>query len=209
MVSHGKRIVSFGEVMLRLSPEAAGEKLAFARKFRVEPGGSEANTAAALSLLAREAGNEKSVETVLNRQSGVLGLSGVSADIRDVLGRLTKHDDDSDALLVAAQVYLWRIRKYLGMYLTVVGKADCVIFTDTIGERVPYARWAVTSGLEAFGLRIDSEKNDQASTLPVDLSKPEARVRILAIATNEEVAIARFSYLLLSATSARRERMAS
>jgi acetate kinase len=167
--------------------------------------------AAALSLLVREAGNEKSVEALLNRQSGVLGLSGVSADIRDILGRLAKHDDgddDHDVLTVAAQVYLWRIRKYLGAYLAVVGRADCVIFTDTIGEKVPYARWAVTSGLESFGLKIDSEKNNQVSSLPVDLSAPDGRVRILAIATNEEVAIARFSHLLLS-TSADRERIAS
>jgi acetate kinase len=165
--------------------------------------------AAALSLLAREAGNEKSVEAMLNRQSGVLGLSGVSADIRDVLSRLSKQGEVSEALTVAAQVYLWRIRKYLGMYLTVVGRAHCVIFTDTIGERVPYARWAVTSGMEPFGLEMDCEKNDQGGSLPVDLSKPGSRVRILAIATNEEVAIARFSYSLLSATSARRERIAS
>jgi acetate kinase len=165
--------------------------------------------AAALSLLVREAGNEKSVEALLNRQSGVLGLSGVSADIRDVLGRLAKHDDASEALSVAAQVYLWRIRKYLGTYLAVVGRADCVIFTDTIGEKVPCARWAVTSGLECFGLTIDSERNNQVSALPVDLSTPESRVRILAIATNEEVAIARFSFSLLNASSARRERIAS
>jgi acetate kinase len=165
--------------------------------------------AAALSLLVRAAGDEKSVEAMLNRQSGVLGLSGVSADIRDVLGRLAKHDDDTDALSVAAQVYLWRIRKYLGAYLAVVGRADCLIFTDTIGEKVPYARWAVTSGLECFGLKIDSSKNNQVGTLPVDLSTPDARVRILAIATNEEVAIARFSYLLLGPSSADRERIAS
>jgi acetate kinase len=166
--------------------------------------------AAALSLLVRETGDEKSVEAMLNRQSGVLGLSGISADIRDVLGRLAQHDDkDPEALSLAVQVYFWRIRKYLGAYLAVVGRADCVIFTDTIGEKVPYARWAVTSGLENFGLEIDSEKNNQVGSLPADLSTPDSRVRILTIATNEEVAIARFSYLLLSAPSARRERIAS
>ncbi len=165
--------------------------------------------AAALALLAREAGDEKSVEAVLNRKSGVLGLSGVSADIRDVLGRLAKHEEASETLSLAAQVYLWRIRKYLGAYLTVVGRADCVIFTDTIGEKVPYARWAVTSGLECFGLKIDSEQHARLASLPADLSTPDSRVRILAIATNEEVAIARFSYSLLSAPHHRQERIAS
>jgi acetate kinase len=109
-------------------------------------------------------------------------------------------------LTVASQVYLWRIRKYLGAYLTLVGGAHCVIFTDTIGERVPQVRWAVTAGLQCFGLDIDSEKNDAARALPADLSTPSSRVRILAIATNEEMAIARFSYDLLS--SARAERIA-
>jgi acetate kinase len=92
----------------------------------------------------------------------------------------------------------------LGAYLTLVGGAHCVIFTDTIGEKVPQVRWAVTAGLQCFGLDIDSEKNDAARALPADLSTPSSRVRILAIATNEEMAIARFSYDLLSSAQAER-----
>jgi acetate kinase len=81
-----------------------------------------------------------------------------------------------------------------------------VIFTDTIGEKMPHVRWAVTAGLQCFGLDIDPEKNEAARVLPADLSTPSSRVRILAIATNEEMAIARFSYDLLS--HARAERIA-
>jgi acetate kinase len=161
----------------------------------------------ALTLLVRAAGNGAAVEGMLNRKCGVLGLSGMSADIRDVVARAADGPAaDIDQLTVASQVYLWRIRKYLGAYLTLVGGAHCVIFTDTIGERVPQVRWAVTAGLQCFGLDIDSEKNDAARALPADLSTPSSRVRILAIATNEEMAIARFSYDLLS--SARAERIA-
>jgi acetate kinase len=69
-------------------------------------------------------------------------------------------------------------------------------------------RWAVTAGLQCFGLEIDSEKNDAAKTLPADLSTASSRVRILAIATNEEVAIARFSYGLLVSTDTQAERIA-
>ncbi|HJX62588.1 MAG TPA: hypothetical protein VJ860_01395, partial [Polyangia bacterium] len=73
-----------------------------------------------------------------------------------------------------------------------------------IGEKVPYVRWAVTAGLQCFGLDIDPEKNDAVKALPADLSTPGSRVRILAVATNEEMAIARFSYgLLLHAQSER------
>jgi acetate kinase len=161
--------------------------------------------AVALTLLVRAAGNGAAVEAMLNRGSGVLGLSGMSADIRDVVARAADGQAaDIDQLTVASQVYLWRIRKYLGAYLTLVGRAHCVIFTDTIGEKVPYVRWAVTAGLQCFGLDIDPQKNDVAGGLPADLSTPASRVRILAVATNEEMAIARFSHDLLSHTQAER-----
>jgi acetate kinase len=163
----------------------------------------------ALTLLVRAAGNGAAVEGLLNRKSGVLGLSGMSADIRDVVARAADGQaTDIDQLAVAAQVYLWRIRKYLGAYLTLVGRAHCVIFTDTIGEKVPHVRWAVTAGLQCFGLDIDPDKNDAVRILPADLSKPQSRVRILAIATNEEMAIARFSFALLSHASTQAERIA-
>jgi acetate kinase len=165
--------------------------------------------AVALTLLVREAGNGAAVESLLNRKSGVLGLSGMSADIRDVVARAADGAaEDIDQVTVASQVYLWRIRKYLGAYLTLVGGAHCVIFTDTIGERVPHVRWAVTAGLQCFGLEIDSAKNDAVRALPADLSQPSSRVRILAIATNEEMAIARFSYGLLSCAGSKAERIA-
>jgi acetate kinase len=165
--------------------------------------------AVALGLLVRAAGNGAAVEGMLNRKSGVLGLSGISADIRDVVARAAEGQAaDVDQLGVAAQVYLWRIRKYLGAYLTLVGSAHCVIFTDTIGEKVPHVRWAVTAGLQSFGLDIDPAKNEAVRTLPADLSTAASRVRILAIATNEEMAIARFSHGLLSSGNAQQERIA-
>jgi acetate kinase len=152
--------------------------------------------AVALGLVARAAGDSHKVESMLNRKSGLLGLTGVSADIRDVVAGAM--GEGGEGLKLAAQVYLWRIRKYLGAYLALVGRADCVIFTDTIGEKMPHVRWAVTAGLECFGLVLDSVKNAAATNLPADISAEGSRVRILAIATNEEVAIARASYTLLT-----------
>jgi acetate kinase len=149
--------------------------------------------AVALSLVARAQGDSRAVESLLNRKSGLLGLSGVSADIRDLIA-----PSGGKPLAQAAQVYLWRLRKYLGAYLLVTGRPHCIIFTDTIGEKMPTVRWAVTSGLAALGVRLDPEKNAQADTLPADLSEAGSPVRILAVATNEEVAIARASHALLS-----------
>ncbi|HRS00892.1 MAG TPA: hypothetical protein P5128_11665, partial [Candidatus Sumerlaeia bacterium] len=90
---------------------------------------------------------------------------------------------------------------YLGAYLSAVGNADAVIFTDTIGETMPQVRWMVCSDMEVFGLAIDSEKNDAAKELPADITAKESRVRIFAIATNEELAIARQTFLLLDKQS--------
>jgi acetate kinase len=154
--------------------------------------------AIALSLVANAQGDSRKVEDMLNRKSGLLGLSGVSADIRDVLA----NQQTDDSLARAAEVYLWRIRKYLGAYLLVTENPHCIIFTDTIGEKIPYVRWAVTAGLGSLGVSMDPLKNADPGPLPVDLASPKSHVRILAIATNEEVAIARASYGLLTARDA-------
>jgi acetate kinase len=152
--------------------------------------------AIALSMVARAQGDSQAVESMLNRKSGLLGLTGVSADIRDVLAG--GDTAQGEPLSRAAQVYLWRIRKYLGAYLLLTERPHCIIFTDTIGEKMPYVRWAVTAGLDKLGVVMDPLKNAEALPLPVDLAATRSRVRILAIATNEEVAIARASYALLA-----------
>lgn len=149
----------------------------------------------AMHLLSRADGDCEEVENLLNRKSGVLGMSGMSADIRDVL-RSASEGEDSERMNWSSQVYLWRIRKYLGAYMALVG-ARAVIFTDTIGELVPEARWAVCAGLESFGLTIAPVKNSEAKDLPVDIATDKSPVRALVIQTNEEISIARSSFNLL------------
>ncbi len=153
-----------------------------------------------LRLLAQYNGDFKSVERVLNKESGVLGMSGVSADISDILASIAQSNGQFPQMDLTAQVYLWRIRKYLGAYLAVVGSADAVIFTDTIGEKVSLVRWAVCADMEAFGLSIDAERNRNAIELPVDVATENSPVRILVVQTNEELAIARDAYSLLNRT---------
>ena len=152
---------------------------------------------ATLRLLTCAGGDGESVERTLNRSSGVLGLSGVSADIRDVLARAGKAGPGNHRLKAARDIYLWRIRKYLGAYLVLVGAPHAVIFTDTIGETSAEVRRGVCAGLEAFGLRLDPARNDAVRNWPVDVATPESRVRALVIATNEEISIARAAYRVL------------
>ena len=159
------------------------------------------DSAIVLNLMAQHNGDPDAVENRLNKQSGVLGMSGISSDIRDIISRGDKSGDDAAQMRNTASLYVWRIRKYLGAYLSAVGNADAVIFTDTIGETMPQVRWMVCSDMEVFGLAIDSEKNDAAKELPADITAKESRVRIFAIATNEELAIARQTFLLLDKQS--------
>ena len=147
----------------------------------------------ALRLLAEAGGDRTAVEKQLNNRSGVLGLSGNSADIRDAFEAL---NETPDAMRPhnRTQVYLWRLRKYLGAYLALVGRAQAILFTDTIGETVPEVREAVCSSLQTFGVNIDAERNATPGPLPVDVATSDSRVRIWVVATNEEISIARSTY---------------
>jgi len=158
-----------------------------------------------LRLLAQYNGDCKSVERVLNKESGVLGMSGVSADISDILAGIAQGKGQFPKMDLTAQIYLWRIRKYLGAYMAAVGYADAVIFTDTIGEKVAPVRWAVCADMETFGLSIDPERNRNPSEPPVDVATESSPVRILVVQTNEELAIARDAYSLLSRAGSFRE----
>lgn len=150
-----------------------------------------------LKLIAYSGGDYSKVNDLLNKRSGVLGLSGVSSDIRDVISRAIKTDDERAQMTL--DVYLWRVRKYLGAYLTVVGHADAIVFTDTIGESVPYVREAVCRNLDFFGVRLDEWKNKKISQYPADISARDSRVRIIVVKTNEELAIAKNAYELFIA----------
>jgi acetate kinase len=149
-----------------------------------------------LQLLGQASGDTQAVESLLNHRSGVLGLSESSADIRDVLARFTAGGELDEV----GQTYLWRQRKYLGAYLALAAPARAILFTDTIGETVPAVRAALCAGLEAFGVELDDEANRATPSLPADVAAPRSRVRLLVIATNEELAIARATYAALGGT---------
>jgi len=153
--------------------------------------------AVTLKLLIEAAGSTAEVESMLNKSSGVLRLSGISGDIRDVLAAVSKTSKQSQRMNRTAQVYLWRIRKYLGAYLAVVGRTDAIIFTDTIGESVPLVRASVCVDMEFFGLKIDAQRNAAVKGMPADVAADSSRVRILVVQTNEELAIARETYRAL------------
>ena len=150
-----------------------------------------------LWLLARPGTTPKSAEDALSKRSGLLGMSRHSADLRDLVCD-EGHEDGTGRRALAAKAYMWRLRKYLGAYLACVGSARAVVFADTIGETVPEVRLAACSGMRAFGMEIDEDRNSSPGELPTDVAADGSEVRILVIHTNEALAIARHAHRLIT-----------
>lgn len=133
------------------------------------------------------------IDNLLNRRSGMLGLSGVS-DFRDLDALID--GGDADAAL-ALDVYCHRVRKYIGAYLAVLGGADVVTFTAGVGENAATVRARVLSGLEGLGLVLDPERNAVRSPQPRVISADGSPVTVMVVPTNEELAIARATLALV------------
>ena len=127
------------------------------------------------------------IETMLNKQSGLLGLSGVSNDVRELLEAAPTHE----RARLALDVFCYRIRKYIGAYLAALGGAHAVVFTGGIGENAIPMRRQILAGLDAIGIELDEAANADARGREADISTPASPVRILVVPTNEELMIAR------------------
>ncbi len=136
----------------------------------------------------------KEIDEYLNKKSGVLGISGVSSDFRDLE---TAVEEGNGRAKLALEIFCYRVKKYLGKYAAVMNGADAIVFTAGIGENNPIVRKMSTDNMDFFGISIDQEKN-KVRGKEMDISTPEARVRTLVIPTNEELAIARETLRLIA-----------
>ncbi|MEU6186198.1 acetate kinase [Nocardia sp. NPDC047038] len=127
------------------------------------------------------------IDTLLNRDSGIKGLSGVN-DFRE-LRRLI--DGGDEAARLAYDVYIHRLRRYLGAYLIDLGGVDAITFTGGVGENSPQVRADALAGLGAFGIEVDPAANTAENRAARRISPPGAPVAVLVVPTNEELAIAR------------------
>jgi acetate kinase len=144
-----------------------------------------------LEFLGHEEGMELAeIDSLLNKQSGLLGISGLTSDMRELL-REEKENQDRRAGL-AIDIFCRRARKYIGAYLAAMGGADAVIFTAGIGENSPQVRRRICSGLEWLGLELDPAKNEAARDgATAEIGRNGSRVGALVIPTDEELLIAR------------------
>lgn len=131
--------------------------------------------------------DNSTLETLLNRQSGLLGLCGDN-DMREIQRRADEGDEAAD---LALGVTAHRLKKYIGAYLAELGGADAIVFTGGVGENSVELRARVCAGLEPLGVRLDPAANAAASTQERSLSAPASAVQVLVIPTNEELQIAR------------------
>jgi acetate kinase len=138
-------------------------------------------------LIRKEGVDAAEVERWLNERSGLLGLSGVSADMRDLLAG-EQHDPRAQ---LAVEIFCYRARKYLGAYLAALGGADAVVFTGGIGEHWPPVRARICAGMEWCGLRLDEARNARVIGSEGCISTATSRIGVFVIPTDEEAIIAR------------------
>jgi acetate kinase len=145
---------------------------------------------AIVSVIARKEGMSPSeVDALLNTQSGLLGISGLTNDMRELQAELKEHDDRRVRL--AVEIFCYRARKYIGAYLAALGGADAVIFTGGIGENSPDVRARICDQMEWAGLRLDTARNDKMVGREGQISTDDSRLHAYAIPTDEELLIAR------------------
>lgn len=130
--------------------------------------------------------NLKEIDNLLNKESGLKGICGTN-DMREVIDNKNKGDKQAE---LALDVYTYRIKKYIGAYSAVLGDLDALVFTAGIGENSSEIRELSCRGLINLGIEIDLEKNTLNDENIRDIGKPESRVKILIIPTNEELRIA-------------------
>jgi len=137
----------------------------------------------------------KEVRKQLEKGSGLLGLSGISRDLRDVQKAAEKGDERA-ALAIA--VFAHRAKKYVGAYLAELGHCDALIFTGGIGENASFMRQRILDNMELLGIQLDANKNDRRCKQPTVISSDQSRTKVWVIPTNEELMIARDTASLIS-----------
>jgi acetate kinase len=145
-----------------------------------------------LHLLRAEGLDADGLDHLLNKESGLVGLSGVGGDMRDILARASEGDAACQA---AMQVFCHRVRKYVGAYAAVLGGVDAIVFTAGIGENAAEVRHRIAQRLEFLGARLDEDANRGATvsleTPVVDISMGHSRCKLLVVKTDEAWSIAR------------------
>ncbi len=140
-----------------------------------------------LYVMENEGLTPNEMNTLLNKKSGLLGVSGVSSDMRDVTEAMQNGNEQA---ALALKLFSYRVRSFIGQYAAVMNGVDAIVFTAGIGENDKACRLACLKGLDYLGVAVDPKKNDQRGG-EFEISTADSKVKVYVIATNEELAIAR------------------
>ena len=156
---------------------------------------------AVLDFIATKEGlSLRDVDLLLNQQSGLLGLSGLTPDMRELLAEESENGDRRAALAVA--IFCYRVRKYLGAYLAAMNGADAIVFAGGIGENSPVVRSRICSELDWLGIRVDEPANSKLVGTEGRFDGDGSRVELWAIPTDEELLIARDTWRVVTGAPA-------
>jgi acetate kinase len=147
----------------------------------------------------KEGMTPQEIDSMLNEQSGLLGLSGFAADMRDLLEEEAGQDDRRARL--AIDIFCRRVRKYIGAYFVTLGGADALVFTGGIGENSPIVRRRICANLRSIALELDESRNETMHDgREGEISSDRSQLKAYVIPTDEELLIARDTYRVISDT---------
>jgi len=144
--------------------------------------------AAVAVLVEKENLTGPQVNEIMNKKSGMLAISGISGDFRDIGNAIAEGNKRAE---LALNMFTYQVKKILAGYIAALEGVDAIVFTAGVGENRIDVREKVTDGLEFLGIKIDKEKNQTANGQDVDISAPDAKIKTIILATNEELMIAR------------------
>ncbi len=139
-----------------------------------------------LQIMHKEELTPNDATTLLNKHSGLIGVSGLSSDMREI----EEEYETNERARLAHDIFTYRLKKYIGAYAAALGGVDAIVFTGGIGENSSMVRDHALSDMEFLGIKLDKEKNEAQIKGERDISAPDSKVKILVIPTNEELVIA-------------------
>ena len=151
-----------------------------------------------LTIMAKEELSLHEANTMMNKHSGLIGISGVSNDMREIINDMEKGNEKAK---LALDIFCYRVKKYIGSYAAAMGGVDDIVFTGGIGENAIIVREKSCEGLEFMGVEFDKEKNVELNGKEGTISKKNSKVSVWVIPTNEELKIARDTVRLVEKKS--------
>ena len=146
-------------------------------------------------LMDKKNMNTHQIIDYLNKKSGILGVSGISSDLREIISAASEGDQRAQ---VTIDMMCNRIKKYVCSYAGLLGGVDAICFTAGIGENAEIVRKKVCQNLEFMGIELDDEKNNMQSSEAREINKKSSKTKIFVIPTNEELVIAKDTYKLVT-----------